>query len=412
LAAPEIPQIVTATAAERFSTNLSAGVQPQQGMSYRWTLTGGTITSSASAQTLIFDVGEIGEAVLACTASNALGASSAPATANIQIFGVKPLAGLPFNVGYVDATGTAARFNGPEGLARDSRGHYFIADRGNALVREMDASGVVTTFAGTPGAKGFTDGTGSGATFYQPALLLALRNGDLLLADQGMPDAGVASELRRITPAAQVTTVATLPLAETPVALAEDLEGNLYWADDVASDISNELPAVFRLEPDGGNEPLLASAFAATALHATPDDTMFVALADNTIALVERDGTLTHLTGNTGVKGTSDGAPGSALINRVNAFADDGLGSDGVYFVEASDITFSGIAGLLRHVDRQGNVATLVTTPVLDDGAPIVVPEGGLIFPTGLAVNDGGDLIVADPFVGAVLQVHLPVPPK
>ncbi len=68
---------------------------------------------------------------------------------------------------YVDATGTAARFNQPVGLATDGTNLY-VADFTNNRIRQVVIStGVVTTIAGD-GTPASLDGTGVAARINQP----------------------------------------------------------------------------------------------------------------------------------------------------------------------------------------------------------------------------------------------------
>lgn len=72
--------------------------------------------------------------------------------------------------GSADGIGTAASFNSPTGLAITSDGKtLYVSDTENATIRKIViASGVVTTFAGTAGSTGSTNGTGSAARFLLP----------------------------------------------------------------------------------------------------------------------------------------------------------------------------------------------------------------------------------------------------
>ncbi|MDD5030653.1 MAG: hypothetical protein PHH58_14340, partial [Rhodoferax sp.] len=70
--------------------------------------------------------------------------------------------------GSADGTGVDASFNQPEGLTTDGSSVY-VADVQNHKIRKIEiATGVVTTVAGT-GTSGFVDGAGSIATFSRPA---------------------------------------------------------------------------------------------------------------------------------------------------------------------------------------------------------------------------------------------------
>ena len=78
------------------------------------------------------------------------------------------LAGQSGVHGFNDGTGSAAQFFSPSGVAVDSSGTVYVADRDNNTVRKISAAGVVTTFAGSPGPPGAADGTGVAARFSGP----------------------------------------------------------------------------------------------------------------------------------------------------------------------------------------------------------------------------------------------------
>jgi hypothetical protein len=50
--------------------------------------------------------------------------------------------------GSSDGTGAVAQFNGPSGIASGPNGEIFVSDSGNSTIREISATGVVTTLAG------------------------------------------------------------------------------------------------------------------------------------------------------------------------------------------------------------------------------------------------------------------------
>ena len=78
---------------------------------------------------------------------------------------VTTIAGSAGVYGSTDGTGTAALFNSPHGITTDGT-NLFVADMGNSTIRKIVIStGVVTTIAGSAGAYGSTDGTGSAARF-------------------------------------------------------------------------------------------------------------------------------------------------------------------------------------------------------------------------------------------------------
>ncbi|MFN7675231.1 BspA family leucine-rich repeat surface protein [Flavobacterium sp.] len=103
--------------------------------------------------------------------------------------------------GYVNATGTAARFNNPYAIAIDRFGNLFVADVGNNVIRKITADGVVSTYAGT-GAVGNTNGSAVSATFNSPTGVATDAAGNVYVADQGN------YVIRKITPAGIVSNFA------------------------------------------------------------------------------------------------------------------------------------------------------------------------------------------------------------
>jgi hypothetical protein len=86
--------------------------------------------------------------------------------------------------GYVNGTGTAARFNQPKGFCKVGANIY-VADSANHCIRKIDSDGVVTTFAGASpssglGTSGHLDATGTNARFWYPSDVCANENGTIL----------------------------------------------------------------------------------------------------------------------------------------------------------------------------------------------------------------------------------------
>ena len=96
---------------------------------------------------------------------------------------ISTFAGSPQVWGSADGTGTNASFNGPVGLAFDSRTNLFVSDANNNTIRKIAPDGTVTTFAGAAGADGSTDGDLNSARFRSPAELVFDKKGNLLVAD-------------------------------------------------------------------------------------------------------------------------------------------------------------------------------------------------------------------------------------
>jgi Abnormal spindle-like microcephaly-assoc'd, ASPM-SPD-2-Hydin/NHL repeat len=153
-----------------------------------------------------------------------------------------------------------AQLNTPYGVAVDYLGNVFIADAGNNIVREVNAStGTITTIAGTPQTWGFSgDGGPATSAVLYAAMSVALdKNGNLFIADtynqriRMVACATVTSSGGTCTPNAGQTTgniytvvgtgnypyngdgiSATTSNLFNPAGVTTDAAGNLYIADD------------------------------------------------------------------------------------------------------------------------------------------------------------------------------------
>ena len=93
------------------------------------------------------------------------------------------LAGDPTAEGTMDATGTAARFKSPRGLAIDGSGNLYVADTGNFTIRKITREGVVTTVAGAAGSSGSAEGSAGNARFANPVAVAVNGSGTVYVAD-------------------------------------------------------------------------------------------------------------------------------------------------------------------------------------------------------------------------------------
>jgi sugar lactone lactonase YvrE len=141
-------------------------------------------------------------------------------------------------MGAVDGLGAAASFRYPSAVAVDQQDNVYVADSQNHTVRKINASGEVTTLAGTRTA-GSTDGAGTSASFNSPYGVAVDADANVYVADMDN------HRIRKITPAGEVTTLAGSQRGSAdgsgPAALfywpagiavvAVDTNGQLYIAD-------------------------------------------------------------------------------------------------------------------------------------------------------------------------------------
>jgi uncharacterized delta-60 repeat protein len=149
--------------------------------------------------------------------------------------------------GATDGPALQARFRGPRGIAVDAAGTVYVADSDNYTIRRITPDGVVSTLAGTAGARGQADGTGPAARFTFPWGLAVDRAGNLFVADR--------TNVRRLTPEGVVTTLAPAGTFSEAIGIAVDGAGAVFVAD------ANQ-HTITRLGPEGGVAVVIGRTFA------------------------------------------------------------------------------------------------------------------------------------------------------
>src|SRR5438477_77270 len=107
------------------------------------------------------------------------------------------------NCGYRDGALSQALFCNANGLAIDGQGNLYVSQAGvNNAIRKITPDGTVSTIAGGEGS-GFLDGSGSAAKFYTPTQMSFGPDGNLYVIDLNN------RAVRRVTTAGVVTTLAS-----------------------------------------------------------------------------------------------------------------------------------------------------------------------------------------------------------
>ena len=241
--------------------------------------------------------------------------------------------------GYVDATGPAASFNTPTGVAADGAGTLYVADQVNHVIRKVTAAGVTTTLAGT-GAPGYRDGSATTARFNGPTGVAVDGAGTLYVADQNN------HVIRKITPAGAVSTLAgtagtagfadgagTAAQFNGPTGVAVDAAGTLYVADRLNNRIRKITPAGVVTTLAGSNSPGYVDGPGATASFKGPfgvavdaGGAVYVADTDNNvIRKITAVGVVGTLAGS-GTAGNVAGTGTAALFNTPTGVAVDRAG--------------------------------------------------------------------------------------
>ncbi|HSR98240.1 MAG TPA: hypothetical protein VLM79_14375, partial [Kofleriaceae bacterium] len=323
---------------------------------------------------------------------------------------VTTFAGTPGTVGSADGTGAAASFYIPTGIAVDGAGNVYVTDTGNSNIRKITAEGAVSTLAGTAGLAGSADGVGSAARFNVPFGITVDGAGNAYVADQGN------HTIRKITPAAEVTTLVGTPgsagsadgtgpaaLFNHPTGIAADGAGNLYVGDEFNSTIRKitAAGAVTTLagtahrggSTDGTGAAARFSFPEGVAVDAAGN--VFVADAfDAIIRKVTAAGVVTTLAGTASQAGGTDGKGSAARF-----FTPAGVVADRACNVFVADL------GAIRKITSAGVVTTLAGVAGEVGSADGKGSAAGFDSLNGIAIDGAGNLYVADEFNQTIRKV-------
>jgi len=312
---------------------------------------------------------------------------------------VAALAGAPGGPGFFDGSPSdPVRFDSPSGMAVTTTGDRFVADTENHVIRKIDASGNVSTFAGAFGVPGTSDGSGSTARFNLPAGIIA--NGNILY----VCDAGNHTIREIVSTSGIVTTLVGTPGTEgffdNPAGPADVLfrsprgitvgPGNaLFVADRGNHSIRRVLLSGATNTYAGSGNPGFDNAVGASASFNSPegitfdDASLFVADTGNhairKITPAGDVGNVTTLAGD-GTSGFLDNAAGSGA--RF---------SSPVSLVTIGSNLFLSDSGnhVIRQVDPSGFVTTLAGFPGVPGFSGGTGSAARFNGPKGIAVQEG-----------------------
>lgn len=310
------------------------------------------------------------------------------------------------------APATGATLALPRRVTLDNKGNLLIADVGNHRVRLVDAStGLISTVAGS-GLRGYGGDHGPAieAGLFRPTDVAVNAAGQVFIADQEN------HRIRRVDCNGVITTVAgngskgfsgdhgpaTSAALSSPTAIALDAQANLFIVDRdnhrirrVAAD-SGEITTVagngdFGFSGDGG-PAVSASLTFPRGIAVGPDGSLYLAdVGNNRIRKVDvSSGVISTVAGNGEKNSKGDGGPAvQASLAFPISIAVD----------EAGDIY---IADRFNHRIRRVDAASGVIRTIAGTGAcgfggdrgPAA--EATLAFPNGVAVDGFGRVLIAD----------------
>lgn len=253
-------------------------------------------------------------------------------------------------VGGSDGTATTAKFGFPLSLAYDRNGTLYVADAGNNDIRKLTPAGTVTTLAGLAleNAAATLDGTGAVARFTTPTGTAVDSGGNVYIADT------VSHCIRKITPAGVVTTLAGAP-------------GQAGTADGTGTAARFSMPAGIAVDAAGA---------------------VFVAdSANHTIRRVSPNGEVSTLAGTAGAHGYQDGQGPAAQFWFPRGIAVDTTGN--VYVTDTSN-------AIVRKITSTGDVTTIAGAALQTGSADGIGGNARFTVPYGITVDAGGIVYVTE----------------
>ncbi len=314
-----------------------------------------------------------------------------------------------------------ARFEEMNHLSVDRAGNIYIADTNANRVRRIAPDGVITTVAGSgqrPSINsscsplGGASATGDGdvavaAKLYGPSQALSLPDGTLLICDQKN------NRIRRVSPGGTMTTIvgsalhqffppnapATAGGLDWPSSIAVNDAGDLYLAELHSNRVARldsagriQLVAGTGLPGAGVDGPVATSSRLSIPSHIIFDrigNLLVTEQGSHRVRRIAPNGAISTVAG-TGTPGFSGdgGRATAAQLSQPNATAVDAAGN--IYIADMGNHR-------VRRVAPDGTISTIAGNGQIGRGAEgIPATQSPLNYPSSVAVDNNGDVIIAD----------------
>ncbi|MFK8000456.1 MAG: hypothetical protein AB8H86_12725 [Polyangiales bacterium] len=287
--------------------------------------------------------------------------------------------------------GTAAELSRPHMAMADAAGNIYIADKEAHGVRRLDASGVITTVAGTnvAGFDGDAPRAATAAALDNPNGLWVRDDGTFYILDLGN------DRVRAVDIDGQIRTLFEIGGAGA---------GRGLWvADDETLAYVAAGTRLLRWTPDGGVE-VLASGFSSLAnLHVAPDGTLGVTdRGAHLVYALADDGTRTVIAGNGTTDGGGDGMP--ALETGLDEVR-------GIWFhPEGGALLATHDGSQIWYLDVAGYVHLMVDGDKGEhsgDGEPYDSPGEKISEARAVTMDGAGNILITERDEGHVRRVNI-----
>jgi hypothetical protein len=319
---------------------------------------------------------------------------------------------------------TQAELEYPLGVAADSSGNVYIADSYNCVIRKVDSSGTISTFAGTPHSCGYggDGGPATSAYLYDPYGVAVDSSGNVYIADTNN------CRIREVTVSnGEINTVAgngalgysgdggpaTSAEISYPSSLALDGSGNVYIAD-TYNDVVREFSVGGNIYTVAGNGALgysgdggpatSAELYYPYAIAVDSPGNIFIADTYNfrIREVTVSNGKINTVAGNgtycqSGGAACGDGGLAtSAELSYVYGVAADS--SDDIFIADFYNVAIRKVTDSPANTNPvSGNINTVAGNGTLDfSGNGIPATNAALNFPASATYDSAGNIYIAD----------------
>ena len=271
-----------------------------------------------------------------------------------------------------------AQLFGPKDVAVDGSGNLYISDTINHRIRRVDATGIITTIAGTA-ETGYSGDGGSAAEaqLFDPIGIALDAAGNLYVADSGN------RRIRKVSPTQSITLQSPTGLTATAVSPSRI---DLIWQDNSANETG------FKVQRRQEGPGKWVEAGTTTANVTTFSDGELLPATVYHFRVQAFNQTTSSAYSNEAMATTSPALP--PTLTRFNPSSGP-VGTRvtliGTHFLGATDVRFNGVSSLEFEVLSTTSIRTVVPSGATSGPISVVTPGGTAVSSDSFTVTEGGN---------------------